>query len=263
LDVHFYKYHGTGNDFILIDNRNLTFPAEQHLIEKLCDRRFGIGADGLILLQNHDELDFDMRYFNSDGREASMCGNGGRCVVAFAVKLGLISKEANFNAFDGAHKAVYKNETVELHMSDVRNIKHLQDLYILDTGSPQAIKFVTDLNAIDVVQTGREIRYNKSISQNGVNVNFVKVNSVNSIDVRTYERGVENETWSCGTGSVAAAIVNYLHNKIESNKFAIEVNVKGGNLTISFETTDKATFTNIKLIGSATLVYTGKISVPE
>ena len=261
MDINFYKYHGTGNDFILIDNRDLSFPDEKSVIETLCDRRFGIGADGLILLQEHEEYDFAMRYFNSDGKEASMCGNGGRCVVAFVAKLGLIKNETSFHAFDGKHKASISNNLIELSMSDVTDIKKVDDLFLVDTGSPQAVLFVTGLNEIDVHHLGSSIRNDKKISQQGVNVNFVEIISPASINIRTFERGVEAETWSCGTGSVASAIVSYLKNKMEPGVFINEVNVRGGQLKVSFETTGKNTFTNINLIGPATMVYQGKIAI--
>ena len=262
MDFEFYKYHGTGNDFILIDNRNQSFQVEQAIIEKLCDRRFGIGADGLILLQQHKEYDFAMRYFNSDGKEASMCGNGGRCTVAFAAKLGLIKNETSFHAFDGLHKASISNDLIELSMSDVTDIKNIEGLFILDTGSPQAVLFVTDLNSTDVYKIGSRIRFDKKISEHGVNVNFVEMISPADIHIRTYERGVEAETWSCGTGSVASAIISYLKNNVVTSAYSINVNVKGGRLKVSIETTDKNTFTNIKLIGPAMMVYSGKITIP-
>lgn len=261
MDFEFFKYHGTGNDFILIDNRDHSFPVSQTIIEKLCDRRFGIGADGLILLQEHPGQDFDMRYFNSDGNEASMCGNGGRCVIAFAAKLGLIKDQTSFHAFDGIHNALINNDQIELSMSDVSKITTKDELFLLDTGSPQVVLFVTDLTNTDVYNIGKRIRYNKEISKNGVNVNFAEINSESNINIRTYERGVEAETWSCGTGSVASAIISYLQNNIAASPYTIIVNVKGGQLKVSFETTDKNTFTNIKLTGMATLVYSGKISV--
>jgi diaminopimelate epimerase len=261
LDFEFFKYHGTGNDFILIDNRNLSFNADKETIEKLCHRQFGIGADGLILIQNHNELDFNMRYFNSDGKEASMCGNGGRCAVSFAAKLGIIKSETSFFAFDGIHKALISNDIIELSMSNVTGIKDFESIYILDTGSPQAIIFVSDLEKIDVFNDGRKIRNDKNISQDGVNVNFVKIISSNEINIRTYERGVENETYSCGTGSVASAIVSYLKNNVESFDYSVNVNVKGGRLIVNFKTADKKTFTHIKLTGPAIMVFSGKISM--
>ena len=261
MDFEFFKYHGTGNDFILIDNRDHSFPVSQSIIEKLCDRRFGIGADGLILLQEHPVEDFDMKYFNSDGNESSMCGNGGRCVVAFAAKLGLIKNQTSFHAFDGSHKASINNDLIELSMSDVTDITRIDELFLLDTGSPQAVLFVNDLIHIDVYSAGKRIRYNKEISKKGVNVNFVEINSHSNIKIRTYERGVEDETWSCGTGSVASAIISYIQNDFTSLFFSIIVNVKGGQLQVSFETSDRITFTNIKLTGQATLVFSGKISL--
>ena len=261
LEIEFFKYHGTGNDFILIDNRELFFQADQAIIEKLCDRRFGIGADGLILLQNHADFDFEMRYFNSDGREASMCGNGGRCAVAFAKKLGIIQNQTSFHAFDGLHKASITNEMIELSMSDVTEVSKTEDMYLLDTGSPQAVLFVSDLKNTDVHETGSRIRYDKKVSADGVNVNFVEVISPSVIQIRTYERGVEAETWSCGTGSVASAIVSLLKNNIASTAYQTEVNVRGGKLKVSFETADRKCFTDIKLIGPAALVFSGKITL--
>jgi diaminopimelate epimerase len=260
LDIDFYKYHGTGNDFILIDNRNLAFPVSQVFIEKLCDRRFGIGADGLILLQEHPEYDFNMRYFNSDGNEASMCGNGGRCVVAFAEKLGLIQNHTTFKAYDGLHKASINNDLIELSMSDVSEISRIDEIFLLDTGSPQAVFFVTDLENTDVHNIGKRIRNNKEISKLGVNVNFVEIKSESEIDIRTYERGVEAETWSCGTGSVASAIISYKQNNINHSPHTMTVNVKGGQLKVSFELIDGNSFANIWLIGPASFVFSGKIS---
>ena len=261
MDIEFFKYHGTGNDFILIDNRNLDFPVKQVIIKNLCDRRFGIGADGLILLQEHPDYDFDMRYFNSDGNESSMCGNGGRCVVAFAERLGLIKDQTTFKAFDGLHKALINKDQIELSMTDVSDINRIDDIYLLNTGSPQAIIFVTDLENTDVHNIGRRIRYNKEISKNGVNVNFIEITSDSNINIRTYERGVEAETWSCGTGSVASAIICYIQNEVLSSPSSINVNVKGGQLKVNFESDDRKLFTNIKLSGNAAFVYSGKISV--
>ena len=261
MDIPFYKYHGTGNDFILIDNRDDSFPIEQPLIEKLCDRRFGIGADGLILLKNHDTYDFDMQYFNSDGNESTMCGNGGRCVVSFASKLGIIDNTTTFNACDGVHHAILNNKLIELSMSDVDSILTKNDIFLLNTGSPQAVLFITDLKTTDVFKTGSIIRNDKNISEKGVNVNFVEIIASDEINVRTFERGVEGETWSCGTGSVASAIISYLKNDLSLTNCSITVNVKGGKLKVSFETTDRKSFTNIKLTGPATPVFSGKVSV--
>lgn len=261
MDFEFYKYQGTGNDFILIDNRNLAFPTEKTVIERLCDRRFGIGADGLILLQEQPDYDFAMRYFNSNGEEASMCGNGGRCVVAFAEKLGLIENETSFLAVDGLHKATISNELIDLSMSDVDSILPIDDLFLLDTGSPHAVLFVVDLANTDVVFIGSEIRNDKKISQEGVNIDFVEIISPTTINIRTYERGVEAETLSCGTGSVASAIISYIQNDLSASPYTTNVNVLGGQLQVSFETTDKKSFTNIKLSGLATFVFSGKIFV--
>lgn len=259
--IEFYKYQGTGNDFIIIDNRDKLFKSSNYkLIESLCNRRFGIGADGLMLLEDHNELDFTMRYFNSDGKEASMCGNGGRCIAAFAVKLGVVSSADNFSfmAVDGRHDASYQDDIVSLHMSDVKEIDRYDTHTFLNTGSPHHVEFHDSVDSIDVVSKGRLIRHSDLYQPDGTNVNFVHFTKNNKIKVRTYERGVEDETFACGTGVVASAISAHII-KPEFKDFEIEV--LGGQLNVHFEPQNDSSYTNIWLKGPATFVYKGKIEL--
>lgn len=254
----FYKYQGTGNDFIFIDNRENIFPKTNiKLIEKLCDRRFGIGADGLILLENDTETDFRMVYYNSDGNQSSMCGNGGRCIVAFAKSLNLINGQTTFLATDGLHHAyILENGIISLGMKNVSDVK-IQDGYVfLNTGSPHHVMLVDDLDIYDVKTNGAKIRYSDLYGKEGSNVNFVKQLSENHFHLRTYERGVEDETYSCGTGATAVAIAMYTIGKTNSNH--IKLDVEGGKLEVSFEK-EGSVYTNVFLKGSATLVFEGEI----
>ncbi len=257
--IEFYKYQGTGNDFILIDNRQVIFDGDNiKLIAQLCDRRFGIGADGLMLLENHSELDFTMRYFNSDGKEASMCGNGGRCIAAFAVHLGIIKDESHFSfmAVDGVHDASFKDDIVSLKMINVQTTKQLNNGYFMNTGSPHYVEFNTDIDAIDLVKQGRDVRYSSDFKPDGTNVNYVQFLSDTHIKVRTYERGVEDETLACGTGVVASSIAAFLERK-ENTEF--KISVKGGSLKVHFEVNDQQHFENVWLIGPAKMVFKGRI----
>ena len=258
MNFNFFKYHGTGNDFILIDNRSGKFNADSEIIAKLCHRRFGIGADGLMLLENSDNYDFKMRYFNSDGNEGTMCGNGGRCIVAFAKKLGLITEYTVFEAVDGIHKARVNNGLVSLHMSSVDNIDKLSSDYFLDTGSPHFVRFIDDVDEFDVYKEGRNIRYSEKFKKNGTNVNFVQIIDDNTIKVATYERGVEDETLSCGTGVTASAISAYVKNGGRAAKFNIQT--KGGDLQVEF-VEKNGKFDNIILSGPASFVFEGNIEI--
>lgn len=255
----FYKYQGTGNDFVLIDDRAGTFPhTSQALIERLCHRRFGIGADGLILLQNDTEYDFRMVYFNADGAEGSMCGNGGRCIVRFAHDLGLFESETRFRAVDGEHVAVVCEEDIFLKMSDVTGIQKRNGLTFLDTGSPHVVQFVDDLESLDVVAEGRAIRYDAAFP-GGTNVNFAQVLDDHTVFVRTYERGVEDETYSCGTGVTAVALVAHQQLTMPDPVF---IQTLGGNLRVSFNPSDiDDQFSSIYLIGPAKRVFAGSITV--
>ena len=204
VKIPFFKYQGTGNDFVMIDNRMGEFPfQEKQRISAICDRRFGVGADGVIVLQNHNTADFVMHYFNADGQLGSFCGNGGRCVVAFAKHLGIIDKQTNFAAFDGFHDATISGNIVSLSMRDVDNVQTYPTHAFLDTGSPHYIEFVKDTKNLDVRTQGALIAHNDTYGEGGTNVNFVEVGEAREIQVRTFERGVENETLSCGTGVTA------------------------------------------------------------
>ncbi|GAA3791548.1 diaminopimelate epimerase [Corallibacter vietnamensis] len=254
----FYKYQGTGNDFVMIDNRLLQFDKTdaQH-IAFLCDRRFGIGADGLILLENHTEYDFKMVYYNADGHESSMCGNGGRCIVAFAKQLEIISNKATFEAIDGLHHAIIENDTVKLQMQNVSTIENHKSHLFLDTGSPHHITLVEDLKSLDVKTEGSKIRYSNLYGKAGSNINFVKKISPDTFAVRTYERGVEDETLSCGTGVTAVALA--MHYIGETEKNLINLEVEGGKLQVGFDITD-SNYENIWLIGPANMVFKGVVS---
>ena len=260
MQLTFYKYQGTGNDFIMIDNRLNIFPKENtQFIEQLCDRRFGIGADGLILLENHTTYDFKMVYFNSDGNESSMCGNGGRCLVAFAKQLGIIEATAKFEAVDGYHYAkIIEDELISLQMKDVDRIAVHQDYSFLNTGSPHHVQIVSDLKNLDVKTEGAKIRYSDLYGKAGSNINFVHQLENNIFAVRTYERGVEDETLSCGTGATAAAIAMNFIGKTNSN--SIKINVQGGKLEVSFDKKDSH-FSNVFLKGPASFVFQGIINI--
>ena len=261
MQLHFYKYQGTGNDFILADNRNHQYSSlTTEQIRRLCDRRFGIGADGLMLLNDKPGYDFEMLYFNADGREGSMCGNGGRCMVKFAWHLGLHRDMYRFIAADGEHEAeIDMDGIVSLRMKDVERIQKIHGDFILDTGSPHYVKMVDDVMTMDVYKKGRDIRYSKDYEQDGINVNFVEQeNAVDKILVRTYERGVEDETYSCGTGVTAAAVVCF-HNENGFNE--VEVKTLGGTLTVEYDRLDDEKFVNIWLCGPAERVYEGTVEV--
>lgn len=256
----FYKYQGTGNDFVMIDNRLENFPKNNtKLIESLCNRRFGIGADGLILLENDKSTDFKMVYYNSDGNESSMCGNGGRCLVAFAKSLNVINNEATFIATDGLHNAtIDENGIVSLQMKDVNEVKIESEYVFLNTGSPHHVTLVNDLENYNVKENGATIRYSDLYGKVGSNVNFVKQLSETHFALRTYERGVEDETLSCGTGATATAIAMNAIGKTNSN--AIDINVEGGKLKVIFEKSEKG-FEKVFLIGPATFVFEGEITI--
>lgn len=295
--MEFFKYQGTGNDFVMIDNRDLQFPKDRALIEKLCDRRFGIGGDGLILLENAKETfssfrieekkvadpdssanevqsenseistptlkgaisefpDFKMVYYNSDGNESTMCGNGGRCIVAFAHFLDIFEDRTTFIAIDGLHEAEIRNGIVKLKMGDVNSIKNLDGNFELNTGSPHFVKFVDDVENYEVYTNGNEIRNSATYKTEGINVNFAEEISDGEIFVRTYERGVEDETYSCGTGVTASALV-FMKGK---NQTSVNVKVLGGNLKV-YADKDGDSFKNIWLEGPAKQVFRGKIDL--
>jgi diaminopimelate epimerase len=258
MELNFYKYQGAGNDFILVDDREQRFALDQDAIAKVCDRRFGIGADGLILLQNDADYDFRMVYFNADGGEGSMCGNGGRCVVRFAHDLGVIEDSTRFIAFDGEHKATVYPTVIELGMSDVDTITEGSDYYFLNTGSPHYVALVPAVDEVNVVERGREVRYGQTFApQGGTNVNFVEILGENQLKVRTYERGVEDETLACGTGVTAAVLVSA---RLNGWKGPVDVLVPGGKLSVAFVQDEREhRFTEIQLIGPAEFVFRGTL----
>lgn len=261
MKLFFQKYQGAGNDFIILDNRECLYDAlTTEQVNFLCDRRFGIGADGLMLLNTHAETDFEMKYFNADGREGSMCGNGGRCLAAFAHALGLIKDHTQFMAIDGLHEAILKdNGWVELKMQDVSRIERNRDTAILDTGSPHYVKYMDRLAEVDVVAEGRKVRYNDRFAQNGINVNFVEYGP-DALMIRTYERGVEDETLACGTGITAAAIVAAGN---LNQAYEIPVKARGGNLAVRFDKIDDQHYSNIWLCGPAKFVFEGTIELED
>lgn len=251
----FYKYQGTGNDFILLDNREGNIVNID--VAKLCNRKFGIGADGLMLLQNHAEYDFEMVYYNSDGNISSMCGNGGRCIVAFAKKMKVFDgNNTLFWAIDGLHEAYIENDFVELKMIDVNSIQMIENDYQMNTGSPHYVRFNQSIDTFNIIEEARKIRYNDVYKENGINVNFVEVKNNNTIKVRTYERGVEDETLSCGTGVTACAIAfnNITNPEINS----VNIETPGGLLTVKFEL-ENSKYSNVWLCGPATFVFEGEI----
>ncbi len=259
MTIHFYKYQGTGNDFIILDNRLGNYTQLSSVeIAFLCNRRFGIGADGLMLLQQKEGYDFEMIYYNADGAEGSMCGNGGRCLVAFAKHMQVIDKSAVFLATDGLHEAtINEKDWVELKMKDVNAIEKYGDHVILNTGSPHYIKWENNVKAIDVYSEGKSIRNSPPFSKTGINVNFVQRLSTHLL-IRTYERGVEDETLSCGTGVTAAAIAASDEGNGPQEKI---IQTSGGNLKVKFEKRSNTNFENIWLCGPAKFVYTGSINV--
>ncbi len=246
----------------MIDGRELDISVfDSDLIRRFCDRRFGIGGDGLIILQSAEKSDFKMHYFNADGIEGTMCGNGGRCISAFAHHLGITGLETSFEGTDGMHSAsILPNGEIRLKLKDVAGLTWVEDGYLLDTGSPHYVKFVTGLDQVDVYKVGKEIRHQSRFGQGGVNVNFVeKGASSNRISVRTFERGVEAETFSCGTGVTAAVISSYYHFK--SDILSYHIQTRGGNLNVTFKENHHSQFTDIYLTGTTTRVYQGSIEV--
>ena len=259
MKIKFQKYQGTGNDFIIIDNTDLSFPSENYsLIKRLCDRKYGIGCDGLILIEPSKSSDFTMNYYNSDGNLGSMCGNGARCSVKFVQNLNIINDNTVFTAYDGLHDASILDDIITLSMKPVRNIKSFGDDLFLDTGSPHYVKMVQSLNDYKVFENGKKIRNSSLFEKNGVNVNFVEQISENEFSVRTYERGVEDETLSCGTGVTAVALAMFKLGKTNSKEVVIKT--KGGELSVKFDTIEERYF-DIKLSGGVEMVFSGEIDI--
>lgn len=262
MKVSFYKYQGTGNDFIILNNSNGEFnKISKATVQHLCDRHFGIGADGLMLLNKKEGYDFEMIYYNSDGNTGSMCGNGGRCIVQFANDIGIKKYTYKFMATDGAHEAeIDIDGTIRLKMKDVNEVDEQLDFSVVNTGSPHYIVFVQDVQSMDVFSKGREIRYSKEYADEGINVNFVELLDKETIFVRTYERGVEAETLSCGTGVTAAALL-CAHNNPGFNRVAVKT--PGGNLSVEYNKTGNTQFTNIWLCGPANFSFKGEIEIEK
>lgn len=258
MKLNFVKYQGTGNDFIIINNlSNELKEFSNELVSRLCDRKFGVGADGLILINSHSDVNFEMNYSNADGSK-SFCGNGARCAVHFAHQLGLFENKTEFSAIDGIHSAKIINDEVSLKMNDVLEWIKIKNDYIIDTGSPHYIRYVENLADYNIVEFGKQIRYNDEFRKNGINVNLVE-KGVDRLKMLTYERGVEDETYSCGTGATAVAIANSIENNLNGD-FETLIKVKGGDLTVKGHF-DGEKFTTIYLIGPATAVFNGQIEV--
>jgi len=262
MKIAFSKYQGTGNDFVMIDNRQSVFPAQNTgLVKKLCDRRFGIGADGLILLDYKPGGMLRMTYFNSDGNLSSMCGNGGRCFAAFAKRCGIPGEEISFEAADGIHTALFTGTspvTVKMTMGDVTTVETGSDFMFLDTGSPHVVKFVSEVNKLDVKTEGRVIRNSARFRVQGTNVNFVEP-AEGYLFVRTYERGVEDETWSCGTGVTASVLAAAASKKLEGKQESA-VQTPGGKLKVYFSRNGNG-FREIWLEGEASFVFEGEVEI--
>ncbi len=258
MNLSFHKYQGTGNDFVMIDHRTPTLDITPELIQRLCDRRFGIGADGLILIEEHSDLDFHMIYYNADGSQ-SFCGNGSRCAVAFCARLGRIGKHTRFLATDGVHQAVITGtERVKLAMHEVTAVEENEGDYYLNTGSPHFVRYVADVEAVDVKTEGEKVRYDTRFKAEGINVNFVQ-ETEHGIRIRTYERGVEGETLSCGTGVTAAAITAHLRGVVNHGRCFIET--KGGRLEVQLKKAAPQRFYDLWLEGPGNFVYEGSIPV--
>ena len=257
--LNFSKYQGTGNNFVMVDNRTKIFPnGNTDIISYLCDRNFGIGADGVILIENDTESDFRMIYYNPDGTE-TMCGNGGRCAVAFARDLGMIQNQTTFNAFDGLHFASIDGKDISLQMIDVDTVQHNTYYSFLNTGTPHHVELVNDLTDYPVFTRGKELRYNL-YGEKGSNIDFVEQKNSDTFRVRTYEKGVEDETLACGTGVTAVAIAMHHSGKTTAN--TIKLPVEGGTLKVSFDFTD-GTYSNVFLIGPAKFIFKGSIELNQ
>ncbi len=258
MNIHFYKYQGTGNDFVILDNRSARYnDLSTAQVRYMCDRRFGIGGDGLMLLNLLEGYDFEMKYYNADGGESTMCGNGGRCLVKFARDISIHKDSYHFLAIDGPHEAFFDNSGwVQLKMKNVNEVQDQNGDKIIDTGSPHYVKIVNGVRLLDVFAEGKQIRYSNEFKEHGINVNFVELED-SKIMVRTYERGVENETLSCGTGVTASALICATNQGFNR----IEVETLGGNLAVEFKKDEENQFANIWLCGPAEFVFEGEINV--
>ncbi|MCC6463530.1 MAG: diaminopimelate epimerase [Saprospiraceae bacterium] len=274
MKIQFWKYQGAGNDFVMLDQRHTQTLDRSHTrhIAFLCNRHFGIGADGLILLQQHPECDFEMVYFNADGRESTMCGNGGRCIAAFAKHLGLPGEQYRFWAIDGLHEATLPHpigpggEWVELKMTDVAAVESNeagQPEFVLNTGSPHFIRFAPSVDELDMVAEGRAVRYSDRFQAAGINVNLVQEGPEGHLRIRTYERGVEDETLACGTGVTAAALAEHTRKHWSPGAHSVQVHTRGGQLSVRWMAHADGSFSNIWLCGPAQRVFSGEIILPD
>lgn len=253
--IRFKKFQGTGNDFIMINGIGRM---DRSVITQLCDRKFGIGADGLILMNQDSDLDFDMMYYNADGSE-SFCGNGSRCSIRYAQEEGWITDRCTFNSNDGVHEGIIEGDIVKLKMHDVLSFEKNDGDYVINTGSPHYIRYVNELESFDVVKQAKKIRYSERYAQEGINVNFIDPTD-SYLAIRTYERGVEDLTLSCGTGVTAAALAHYIDSKNEAKHYSQKVVTDGGELEVQFNYQD-GIFTEIYLCGPAKFVFEGSIEI--
>ncbi len=260
--MNFFKYQGAGNDFIMCNGFSNTISLNENLIKYICDRRFGIGADGFILIKPHANYDFEMNYYNADGKPGSMCGNGGRCAVRFAQKELGIENTAHFIASDGEHTASIFPNSIQLLMKNVSSIEVRSDSFVLNTGSPHYVSFLDDITDFDVYEKGKAIRNSDEFKEEGINVNFVQLIDDNTIFIRTFERGVEDETLSCGTGATASALALMQMQKLQDG--TISVTTLGGTLHVSAQqliNSQDSIFNNIWLEGPAQEVFSGTIEI--
>ena len=257
----FSKYQGTGNDFILVDNLTGSFnDLSITQIKELCNRKQGIGADGLIKINYSKNHAFQMDYYNSDGSQ-SFCGNGARCAIAFVETLGIEVSELTFDAIDGVHWGSKKKDEIRVKMGNVNKIQAIDKDFELNTGSPHYVKISKDISSETILNIGKSIRYSPNYKQEGINVNLLKGITPTKIEIATYERGVENETLSCGTGATACALI---WNKIQdSDANFVEVKVKGGELKVEFSRNNFDGYEEIYLIGPAKLVYSGEVNLSK
>jgi diaminopimelate epimerase len=264
MKLPFFKYQATGNDFVILDNREKKYAFTPEQVQAICDRKFGIGADGLMLIEPDQQLDFNLQYYNSDGSQ-SLCGNGSRAAVSFASELGIVNGKTTFKAFDGPHDAeLMDGGNVRLKMGDVQGVRRLGEDFFINTGSPHYIRVVEDAEAFPVYEQGKRIRYSEAFKPGGVNVNFVQLLENNAIFVRTYERGVENETLSCGTGVTAAALAA----SFRGLKSPVNIETLGGDLIVEFKfrpsdlsSGHAGIFTDVYLSGPAKMVFRGELEL--
>jgi diaminopimelate epimerase len=257
MELPINKYHGAGNDFLMLNNLSGSLHLDARLISALCDRHFGIGADGLIMLEAARDYDFTMRYYNSDGRESTMCGNGGRCITAFALMEGAIGNKVVFQAADGLHEASILDASfplfkVKLQMRDVQGFTRTGDDIVINTGSPHYVTWRTDPAQLDILSEAHAVRYSPIYALEGINVNFAGV-SDEGLFVRTYERGVEAETLSCGTGVTATAMAYAIRRKL-AGRIETDVTTAGGNLKVTFIRNEDS-FSEVWLLGPVKFVF--------